>query len=348
MLRRTPRTAAAVGALALLGTLAACGGPSSAATPLGGTGSAGAAAHPEWAGFTFTVGDNGGDGTEALAKTTGAFDTAPYTVRFARFTFGPPLVQAAVSGDIDLGSVGDVPPITGAAKEYGFKVVAVTHSLRPTRPTENILVPKGSSIRTLADLRGRRLAVPQGSSAHGLVLNALTSAGLTPQDVTLVFLDPAAGATAFATGKVDAWAIWNPQSALAVERGARVLAKGLPPIDQTSNYYVASDASLKDPAKRAALTDVLERLANQFHWAVRHPDRYAQAIAQEEGIPLSDAKAVLPTMETRMTPVDHADIAAEQQLGDAFLAAGQIDRKVDVAAITDNLLPSGYDSAKLR
>ncbi|MGN5381057.1 PhnD/SsuA/transferrin family substrate-binding protein [Streptomyces lasalocidi] len=104
----------------------------------------------------------------------------------------PALVQAAASGDIDLGSVGDVPPITGAAKEYGFKVVAVNRSLTPTQSNENIIVPKGSTLKTAADLKGKKIAVPQGSSAHGLALNALKSVGLTPKDVKLTFLDPAA------------------------------------------------------------------------------------------------------------------------------------------------------------
>lgn len=344
MSRRTSRLAGAVSFLALAGTLVACGGSTQAAAPLSGSS---AAEHPEWSKYTFTIGDNGGDGSQALAKVTGAFDSASYKVKFARFTYGPPLVQAAASGDIDLGSVGDVPPITGAAKEYGFKIVAVSRSLTPTRPVENIIVPKGSTLKTLADLKGKKLAVPQGSSAHGLALNALKSAGLTPKDVKLVFLDPAAGATAFATGKVDAWSIWNPQSALAVKQGARILAKGLPPIDQTSSYYVANDKSLKDPTKRAALTDLLKRLASEFHWAVQHPDQYAKALSQEEGIPLSDAKAVLTSMETRVTAVKASDIAAEQQLGNAFYEAGQITKKVDVSSITDSLLPAGYDSSKL-
>ncbi|MFE9453893.1 aliphatic sulfonate ABC transporter substrate-binding protein [Streptomyces sp. NPDC006739] len=346
MPRRSPRIAAAAGLLALGGTLVACASTSEAAAPLSSPSGSGAADHPEWEKYTFTIGDNSGDGSEELAKTTGVFDNAPYKVKFARFTYGPPLVQAAASGDIDLGSVGDVPPITGAAKEYGFKVVAVNRSLRPTQANENIVVPKGSALKTLADLRGRKIAVPQGSSAHGLALNALKSVGLTPKDVKLVFLDPAAAATAFNTGKVDAWSIWNPQSAIAVKNGARILAKGLPPIDQTSSYYVASASSLDDRTKRAALTDVLRRLAHEFAWAIRHEDKYAQALSKEEGIPLDDAKASVAAFETRVTPVVESDIAAEQKLADAFLEAGQITKKVDVSSITDNLLPAGYDSSK--
>lgn len=339
------------GAVALLvlatATLAGCSSPSSsAAGPLSEAAGSNENNHKDWSGFTFTIGDNGGDGSQALAAMTGVFDNAPYKVKFARFTYGPPLVQAAASGDIDLGSVGDVPPITGAAQEYGFKIVAVERSLEPTQADENILVPKGSPIQTLAQLRGRKIAVPQGSSAHGLVLNALQSAGLTTKDVQLDFLSPAAGATAFATGKVDAWAIWNPQSAIAVSNGARVLAKGLPPIDQTSSYYVAADATLNNPVKAAALTDVLERLAREFAWAVKHPDQYAQAVAQEDGISLADAKTSVAAQESRVTPVEPSDITAEQQLSDAFLSAGQISEKVDIPSIVQNILPAGFDSSK--
>ncbi|MFE1295028.1 aliphatic sulfonate ABC transporter substrate-binding protein [Streptomyces sp. NPDC058731] len=349
MRKRTVRLIGAAGSLALAGTLAACGSSSSGgAAPLSNAVAAGDAKHPEWSGYAFTIGDNGGDGSQELAKITGVFDNAPYKVKFARFSYGPPLVQAAASGDIDLGSVGDVPPITGAAKEYGFKVVAVNRSLTPDQAVENIIVPKGSKLRTAADLKGKKIAVPQGSSAHGLVLNALKSVGLTPKDAQLVFLDPAAAATAFNTGKVDAWAIWNPQSAIAVKNGARILVKGLPPIDQTSSYYVAHDTWLKDKTKRAALTDVLKRLSHAFAWAVKNPDRYAQALSKEQGIPLTDAKASLAAYSNRVTPVEQADIALEQKLADAFLEAGQITQKVDVKSITDNILPAGYDSSKLK
>ncbi|MDT5330501.1 MAG: sulfonate transport system substrate-binding protein, partial [Mycobacterium sp.] len=236
--------------LTITSVLAACSSSKAPDAPLSSAGGSTAAAHPEWNQYTFTIGDNGGDGTEELAKITGVFNDAPYKVKFARFDYGPPLVQAAASGDIDLGSVGDVPPITGAAKQFGFKIVAVQRGADATKAAENIIVPKGSPIQNLTDLKGKRIAVPQGSSAHGLALLALKSVGLTPKDVELVYLSPAAGGTAFNTGKVDAWSIWNPQSALAVKDGARIIAKGLPPIDQVNNYYVASEKSLNDPTRR--------------------------------------------------------------------------------------------------
>src|SRR5690242_7524791 len=181
--KRTSTVIGAVGTLALAGTLVGCSSSSDPAAPLKNAVAASDAKHPEWSKYTFTIGDNGGDGNEELAKITGVFDDAPYKVKFARFDYGPPLVQAAASGEIDLGSVGDVPPITGAAKQFGFKIVAVQRGADATKAPENIIVPKDSPIQTLTDLKGKKLAVPQGSSAHGLALLALKSVGLGPKDV---------------------------------------------------------------------------------------------------------------------------------------------------------------------
>jgi sulfonate transport system substrate-binding protein len=350
MSRTSIKLIAAAAALAAASVgLSACSDSAASAAPLSKykTVSTSGADSSKWSGYTFTIGDNGGDGSEELANITGVFKSAPYKVKFARFTFGPPLVQATASGDIDLGLVGDVPPITGAAKEYGFKIVGAAHYLDSKQASEDIIVPKGSSIKTLADLKGKRLAIPQGSSAHGLALLALKSVGLKPADIHFVFLDPAAGATAFNSGKVDAWAIWNPQAALAIKAGAKVIAAGLPPIDQTSIYYVAPQKDLTDPDRKAALTDLFERLSAQFAWANQHEDQFATAIAKEEGIPLADAKAVIHAFEYKFAPLSKTDLDLEQALATAFFEAGQIPKEVDVSTISQNLLPAGFDSTKL-
>jgi sulfonate transport system substrate-binding protein len=347
MSHRSFRVASAAVLLTIASALAACSSSEAPDAPLSSAGGSTGASHPEWGQYTFTIGDNGGDGNEELAKLTGAFDDAPYKVKFARFDYGPPLVQATASGDIDLGSVGDVPPITGAAKQFGFKIVAVQRGSDATKAPENIIVPKDSPIQTLADLKGKRIAVPQGSSAHGLALLALKSVGLTPKDVEFVYLSPAAGGTAFNTGKVDAWSIWNPQSALAVKDGARIVAKGVPPIDQVNNYYVASEKSLNDPVRRAALADVLTRVAREFNWAQQNPDQYAKALAKETGVSLEDARATVDAYPFKITQFLPEDLKAEQALSDAFFEAGEITKQVDVNTIADNLLPDGFDSSKV-
>ncbi|BBZ28147.1 ABC transporter substrate-binding protein [Mycolicibacterium madagascariense] len=347
MSRSSIRLIVTAATLAVATVVAACSSTPSATHGALSTSGGSTPAHPEWSQYTFTIGDNGGDGSEELAKVTGAFDGAPYKVKFARFDYGPPLVQAAASGDIDLGSVGTVPPITGAAQAYGFKIVATRRGADPTKASENIVVPKDSPIRTVADLKGKRIAVPQGSSAHGLALLALKSVGLTPRDAQLVYLSPAAGASAFTTGKVDAWSIWDPQSAVAVGQGARIIAKGVPPIDQSNDYYVASDASLNDPVRRAALADVLTRVGRIFNWAQQNPDEYAKAIVKETGVSQKDARATVDSFPFKITQFLPEDVAAEQELSDAFFDAGEIKKKVDLTTISDNILPGGFDSSAL-
>jgi sulfonate transport system substrate-binding protein len=354
MSKTTQRLAGLAFALAISCFLAACSSGTSNANSQdnapGTPGSSGASGsgyletNPAWDNITFTVGDNGGDGSEALAQDTGIFDHASYKVKYARFTYGPPLVTAAAAGDIAIGGVGDVPPITGAAQEFGFKVVAVERSLYPTQPDEDIIVPKGSSIHTLAELKGKSIAVAQGSSAHGLVLLALKSVGLTPSEVHIDFLAPAAAATAYQSGQVDAWAIWNPQLTIETENGSRVLAKGLPPIDQVNDYYVASNKLLSNPIDKAALANLLERLAYDYAWGNKHPAKYAAALASEDGISVAEASAALQAEEWTITPVTQADITAEQQLASAFLSAGQITAKVNVPSIVENILPAGFNS----
>ena len=170
MSRMSLRRAGAAALLVSSAVLTACsgGGGSAAAAPLSHftTPAAKDANTAAWKNYTLTIGDNGGDGSEPLAQLTGVFRNAPYKVKFAHFTYGPPLVQATASGDIDLGVVGDVPPITGAAKEYGFSIVGVAHPFNATVPNEDILVPKGSPITSVSQGEGKKIAVPQGSSAQ--------------------------------------------------------------------------------------------------------------------------------------------------------------------------------------
>jgi sulfonate transport system substrate-binding protein len=330
------RLAAAVGALALSAALAACGSSSAA---VGGNSDG---ANPEWKDLTFTIGEQS-DGIKSLASASGAFDDASYKVKWAKFDYGPPLVAAAGSGDVDLGMVGAVPPIAGAATNLGFKVVATQQPFSTDSAIENIIVPKDSTAKTLADLKGKKIAVPQGSSAHGLLLNALKAEGLGPKDVHIVYLDPKAGASAFDSGKVDAWSIWDPQGAFAVQKGARVLVKGVPPVDDTNLYYVASDKSLQDKERRAALADLLERISKAYAWGNAHPAEHAKAISQDSGVPVDQVEKTVDAWRYRLQYVGPDRIAAGQKLADNFFDAGEITNKVDFASVVDNILPEGYD-----
>lgn len=336
MIRTIPRIVAAVGALALAATLAACGGAADSANTDANK------VNPEWKDYTFTIGEQS-DGIVELAEKSGAFDSASYKIKFAKFDYGPPLVQAAASGDIDLGSVGSVPPITGAAKTLDFRIIAIQTPTDPEKALENIVVPKGSPLKTLADLKGKTIAIPQGSSAHGLALNAIQSVGLTTKDVKFVFLPPADGQSAFAAGKVDAWAIWDPQSSLAVSQGARVLAAGVPPLDYGSQFYVGAKKTLDNPIKRKALADVLKRLSKAYTYAHENPDQHVDALVQETGLDREVIETNIAAWSFKIQAVTDEQKAGEQKLADNFFDAGEITAKVDVDDVVDNILPTGFN-----
>ena len=145
-------------------------------------------------------------------------------VKWTEFPAGPVLLEGLNVGSIDFGTVGEAPPIF--AQAAGANLVYVGHE-PPSPKTEAIVVPKGTTLRTLADLRGKKIAVNKGSNAHYLLVKALEKAGIAYTDVQVVFLAPADARAAFERGAVDAWSIWDPFLAAAEKQlGARVLADG--------------------------------------------------------------------------------------------------------------------------
>lgn len=104
------------------------------------------------------------------------------------FPAGPQMLEALNVGSIDLGSTGDIPPIFAQAAGADLVYVGV----EPPKPkAEVILVPENSPIKTVADLKGHKVAFQKGSSSHNLLLRALQQAGLTFKDIQPVYLTPA-------------------------------------------------------------------------------------------------------------------------------------------------------------
>lgn len=282
-------------------------------------------------------------GIISLIKDSGALNGAPYNVKWAVFPFGPPEVQAVASGQVDIGTdIGDVPPINGAATESGFKVIAALVPPSFKQAGNYLIVPKNSPIKTLKDLKGKSVGVPFGSSAHGFLLNAVQSVGLSPSSVKFVNLVPAALQAAFNGGKVDAISIWNPQAAVDIEAGNRVLLKGTPPLDPDVGFTVGNSKDLADPAKRKLLTDLLERLGRAYAWGDAHPAQWIKDVEKETGVDQKTATLQIDNGKELVEYVTPSILASEQKLATTFYKAKQITKPVDVSAILDNVLPQGF------
>jgi sulfonate transport system substrate-binding protein len=145
-------------------------------------------------------------------------------VKWTEFPAGPVLLEGLNVGSIDFGTVGEAPPIF--AQAAGANLVYVANE-PPAPLSEAIVVPKTSTLKTVADLKGKKVALNKGSNVHYLLVKALEKAGLDYKDVQVVYLPPSDARAAFERGSVDAWVIWDPFLAAAEKQlGARILADG--------------------------------------------------------------------------------------------------------------------------
>ncbi|GFG54924.1 ABC transporter substrate-binding protein [Mycolicibacterium agri] len=274
----------------------------------------------ELAGLTLQVGDQKG-GTEALLRSAGALDNLPYKIAFSTFTSGPPQIEAATAGKIDFAITGNTPPIFGAASNAKVKVVSAYDG---SGRGDRILVHADSPIREVADLRGKRVAVAKGSSAHGNLLAQLHRVGLSPSDVQLVFLQPADALSAFTQRRADAWAIWDPYTAQAeADIAVRTIAEATG-VTNGAGFGIASDEALADPKRNTALSDLLVRYAKAVRWAKDHPDDWAAKYATEVGLDPKVGAAAQGRSLRLPTALSDQLIGSEQELADLFAESGQI------------------------
>lgn len=336
-MRRRLAPAALLLPLALL--LTACGGNATAGT---GTGTDGQGS------LTLEVGDQKG-GSEAILRAAGELENLDYKIKWSTFTSGPPLLEAVNAKAVDIGGVGNTPPVFAAGAGSKIKVVAAFHG---TSKGDAILVPNDSKLTNAEQLKGRSVAVAQGSSANYQLVASLKEAGLSLSDVKVKYLQPADALAAFTSGKVDAWAVWDPYTSQILEgKQGRVLTTG-DGITNGLTFQVAAPSALRDKKKAAAISDYLERLRRATAWVHDHQKEWAEVWAKDTGLPYEVALAsVKRTNASRISvAVDKPLIASEQEIADAFTELKLIPHKVDFADYVDTRfnadLPSSTTPAR--
>ncbi|MEE1782131.1 ABC transporter substrate-binding protein [Streptomyces sp. SP17BM10] len=282
---------------------------------------------------TLRVGDQKGGASQALLDASGQSKSLPYHISWSSFSSGPPMVEAIGAGSVDIGAVGNTPPVFAGSAHRPVKVVG---ALRSSEAGDAVLVPKGSALTDVAALKGRTIAVAQGSSAHNTLVALLLKAGLGPADVHLSYLQPADALAAFTAGKVDAWAVWDPYTAIAEQAGGHILATG-EPVSAGLAFTVASDGALADPARSELVGDYLRRVRAAWRWAATHQEQWAQVWAKEAGIPYEVALvSVRRTQSTSFgVALDDDAVRSEQRIVDTFAAQKLIPSSFTFADFTD-------------
>ena len=249
-----------------------------------------------------------------------------YSVSWTEFPSGPPLLEALNVGAIDLGIAGETPPIF--AQAAGAPLVYLAYD--PPAPSgEAILVPKDSPLKSVADLRGKKVALNKGSNVHYLLVRALEQAGLKYTDVQPVFLAPSDALAAFTRGSVDAWVIWDPYEAAAeAATGARILADGT---GLVANYqfYFSSKKFLTEHAK--AVDIVLEALNEADEWTKNNIDAVAEQLSPSVGLPAAVLAVSLKRESYGILPINSEVIASQQRIADTFHALGLLPKPITVS-----------------
>lgn len=235
------------------------------------------------------------------------------SLKWVEFPAGPQLLEGLNVGSVDVGFVGEAPPIF--AQAAGAKFVYIGHD--PAGPqAEAIVVPKSSPIKSVAELKGRKVALNKGSNVHYLLVKVLEKHGLKYTDIQPVFLAPADARAAFEKGAVDAWAIWDPFLAAAEKQiGARILADGTGVVNNYAYYLAERGYVEKNPEViKALFEDVVER----GRWLKAHLKQSAALIAPLQGLDADVVEVNLRRYQYGMTHLSDAVIAEQQKIADAF------------------------------
>jgi len=259
---------------------------------------------------------------EKTLKASGA------SVTWTEFPAGPPMLEALNVGSIDFGYTGEAPPVF--AQAAGVPLVYVAYD--PYGPkAEAILVHKDSPIKSVADLKGKKVAFAKGSNTNYLIVKALQKAGLKYTDIKPTFLAPADGRAAFEGKNVDAWAVWDPYLAAAQKAtGARTLtdATGLAP---NRGYYLAAKSfAEKNPA---GLKTVLAGVSKVSNWAKGNPKDVAKLLSPVLGIDATVLEVAEKRRKYGVLPLTNDVIVKQQEIADTFYKINLIPKEIKVKEI---------------
>ncbi|MBD1909918.1 MULTISPECIES: sulfonate ABC transporter substrate-binding protein [unclassified Leptolyngbya] len=250
------------------------------------------------------------------------------TVEWTEFQSGPPMMEALNVGSIDIGRTGDTPPVFAQAADAPLVYIG---SGSPKASSSAIVVPKDSPLKTVADLKGKKVGFQKGSSAHYLTVQALKSAGLKWEDIEPVNLTPADARSAFSQGAIDAWGIWDPFYAAAeaqLNAKTLILSEGLA---ANRDFYLASKTFANQNA------DVIEAIAQETRevseWASANPAEVVKILSPILGIDPPILDKVTRRRDYTFQAVKPEVIEEQQAIADTFFELGLLPKALKVSDI---------------
>ena len=343
MHRQPFRSALTVTAMLLVGTMLAACSSSASSSPTSSSTSNTAATTTKSvttstipAGTTLRIGDQL-NYLKTVLSISGEDKNLPYTVQYDSFVGGPPMLQAFQAGALDAGFIGSTPLIFAQAAKQSLVAVAAWASKGSGYSL--LTAPGNKSVTVWSSLKGKRVAYQQGTAGEAVLLEGLSSAGLSLSDVTTVNIPQTQVSAALEGGSADA--------GISIEPLTSVYLKGNPTahvvtlasaITDRSSYIIAPNSSLTNSGTAAALADYLVRLVKAFNYLRANPEKVVQAVFVGQ-YGLSPARAAVVQAQAGVAsfiPIPGAVLEAQQHLADLFYKAGQIPAPVQVGEEFDS------------
>ena len=285
---------------------------------------------PAFAGFDndqFRIGYQKAASTLVLLKAKGTLDKrlAPLGVKvtWTEFPAGPQLLEGLNVGAIDFGYVGEAPPVFAQAAGADFVYTAYEV---PTPRAEGVVVARNSPIRTVADLKGKKIAFNRGSDVHWFIIALLRKHGLDYGDIQPAFLAPADARAALERQVIDAWAIWDPFLAAAQSQGnARLLADAQGVASHHQFFLSQREYAQK---RHDVIAAAMDELGKEGQWIRQNHAAAAALLAPIQGLDAATIQTGLEHYEHVYRPISPDVLAEQQRIADTFLELKLIPRKI--------------------
>jgi sulfonate transport system substrate-binding protein len=286
------------------------------------------------------VGDQAGM-SKALVTAAGVLEGADYDVQWTEFVAASPLLEAISGEALDVGLVGDAPlcfAVAAGAKVKGILALGGgTGGPDDQSGGLTVLVTEASTIKTVADLKGRKIVTTRGSIGHFIALAALRKAGIKPDEVTFVFLSPADARLALGRDGLEAWAVWDPYVALSeVEGGYRALFNGRRLVTSNS-FVIATDSALA--SKRPIVADYVRRLEKAMRWQDVHGADYAEILSKLTRLPVPAALKLVSRGLRKPAPMDDVVDGNLRLINEVYAEVKMMPAGLDLSKSLDRSFP---------
>ncbi len=274
-------------------------------------------------------------GTLVLLKAKGTLEKRlaeqGVEVKWTEFPGGPQLLEGLNVGSVDFGVTGETPPVF--AQAAGADLLYVAHE--PPAPSgEAILVPKDSPIKSVAELKGKKVVLNKGSNVHYLLVRALEDAGLKYSDITPVYLPPADARAAFERGSVDAWVIWDPfQSAAEKQLQARSLRDGTGLVDNHQFYLATRTYAEQHPQ---VIGTLVEEIRGVGEWVKGNLDEATRQVAPLIGLSPEITRQAVERQGYGAQFITPDVVEAQQKIADTFTELKLIPKQLTIKDVIWN------------